>query len=53
MDVAITVERKILTVVKDKPYFAQGNFVLYLGDCLKVLANLPENFSSVAFHDSL
>ena len=42
---------KILSIVKDKPYFKQGNFVLYLGDCLKILAQLPENSVDMIFAD--
>jgi len=42
---------KILSIVKDKPYFKQGNFVLYLGDCLSVLAQLPENSVDMIFAD--
>ncbi len=42
---------KILSIVKDKPYFKQGNFVLYLGDCLRILAQLPENSVDMIFAD--
>ena len=30
-------DEKILTSVKEKPYFSEGNFVLYNTDCLKIL----------------
>ena len=46
-----TVERKILSVVQDKPYFIDGNFVLYLGDCLSILSQLPENSVDMIFAD--
>jgi site-specific DNA-methyltransferase (adenine-specific) len=47
----VVAERKILAIVKDKPYFIQGNFVLYLGDCLRILAQLPENSVDMIFAD--
>jgi len=37
------IKRKVLSSVKDKPYFVGGNFVLYNNDCLKILEQLPEN----------
>lgn len=47
----VVAERKILVVVKDKPYFINGNFVLYLGDCLRILSQLPENSVDMIFAD--
>ena len=47
----VVAERKILTIVKDKPYFLQGNFVLYLRDCLRILTQLPENSIDMIFAD--
>ena len=35
--------KKILASIKEKPYFLEGNFVLYKDDCLKILEQLPEN----------
>jgi len=29
--------KKILASVTDKPYFSEGNFVLYNADCIKIL----------------
>ncbi|NLJ49784.1 MAG: site-specific DNA-methyltransferase [Candidatus Atribacteria bacterium] len=42
---------KILSFVKEKPYFAEGNFVLYLSDCLSILEQLPENSIDMIFAD--
>ena len=44
-------QRKILSIVKDKPYFIKDNFVLYHGDCLNVLSQLPENSVDMIFAD--
>ena len=30
-------DKKILASIKNRPYFQQGNFVLYHEDCLKIL----------------
>lgn len=35
-------EDKILSHVEKKPYFIDGNFVLYHDDCLKILEQIPE-----------
>jgi len=43
--------KKILTSIKEKPYFQQGNFVLYHDDCLKILEQLPENSVDMIFAD--
>lgn len=47
----IVAARKILSIVKDKPYFIHGNFVLYHGNCLNVLSQLPENSIDMIFAD--
>ncbi len=47
----VIAERKILAVIKDRPYFIQGNFVLYLGDCIGTLSQLPENSVDMIFAD--
>lgn len=43
--------KKILASVADKPYFSEGNFVLYNADCLKIMAQLPENSIDMIFAD--
>lgn len=43
--------KKILALIKEKPYFQQGNFVLYHNDCLKILEQLPENSTDMIFAD--
>lgn len=45
------VESKILTQIKEQPYFSKGNFVLYNDDCLKILEQLPENSIDMIFAD--
>ena len=47
----VVVERKILSIVKDGPYFLDGNFALYHGDCLNVLAQLPADSIDMIFAD--
>lgn len=42
---------KLLAGVKQKPYFATQNFVLYLEDCLKILEQLPQNSIDMIFAD--
>ena len=42
---------KLLASVKQKPYFAAQNFVLYLEDSLKILEQLPENSIDMIFAD--
>jgi len=44
-------ERKILAIVAQRPYFLKDNFVLYHGDSLNVLAQLPENSIDMIFAD--
>ena len=36
-------KNKILSNIKNKPYFSKDNFVLYKSDCLKILEQIPEN----------
>lgn len=43
--------KKILASIKEKPYFQEGNFVLYNSDCLKVLEQLQENSVDMIFAD--
>ena len=47
----VLAERKILSIVKNKPYFMDGNFVLYHGDCLNILSQLPDNSVDMIFAD--
>ncbi|PIZ87540.1 site-specific DNA-methyltransferase [Candidatus Nomurabacteria bacterium CG_4_10_14_0_2_um_filter_30_12] len=47
----VVAERKILSIVKNKPYFMEGNFVLYHGDCLNILSQLPDNSVDMIFAD--
>ncbi|MFA6397708.1 MAG: site-specific DNA-methyltransferase [Candidatus Paceibacterota bacterium] len=47
----IVTEKKILSIVKNKPYFIKDNFVLYLGDSLNILAQLPANSIDMIFAD--
>ena len=47
----VVAERKILSIVKNRPYFMDGNFVLYHGDCLDILNQLPENSVDMIFAD--
>jgi len=44
-------EDKILSFVDNKPYFCDGNFVLYNDDCLSILSQLPENSVDMIFAD--
>ncbi len=42
---------KILSYIKQKPYFSENNFVLYNGDSLNLLKELPENSIDMVFAD--
>lgn len=42
---------KVLSKVKDKPYFMKGNFVLYNADCLDIIKQLPANSIHMIFAD--
>lgn len=44
-------EKKILSNVQTKPYFSQGDFVLYHGDSILLLNQLPENSVDMVFAD--
>jgi site-specific DNA-methyltransferase (adenine-specific) len=44
-------DKKILSNIKQKPYFSQDNFVLYNGDSLNLLKELPENSIDMIFAD--
>lgn len=47
----LVADRKILASVELKPYFKQDNFVLYLGDSIALLNQLPENSIDMIFAD--
>lgn len=51
MEDMVIAERKILSVVENKPYFMKDNFVLYHGDSLNILSQLPENSIDMIFAD--
>ncbi len=42
---------KILSKIKQNPYFSEGNFVLYNADSIKLLEELPENSVDMIFAD--
>jgi site-specific DNA-methyltransferase (adenine-specific) len=42
---------KILAAVAMRPYFQKGDFVLYNGDSIELLNNLPENSIDMIFAD--
>jgi len=42
---------KILSSVTVRPYFQKGDFVLYNGDSIELLNNLPENSIDMIFAD--
>ncbi len=45
------VNKKILSHIKHKPYFSEDNFVLYKGDGLDLLNQLPANSINMVFAD--
>ncbi len=47
----IQANKKILSFIKEKPYFVKDNFVLYNNDSLKLLRELPENSIDMIFAD--
>jgi len=47
----LTTRAKILTNVGLKPYFAENDFVLYHGDSILLLSQLPENSIDMIFAD--
>jgi len=50
-DIPMAINKKILTSIKQKPYFSKGDFVLYQSDCTKILEQLPENSIDMIFAD--
>lgn len=42
---------KVLSHIKEKPYFNKGDFVLYHGDCINTLEQIPENSVDMVFAD--
>lgn len=47
----IVSDKKILSIVKDRPYFVKDNFVLYLGNSINILNQLKENSVDMIFAD--
>jgi site-specific DNA-methyltransferase (adenine-specific) len=47
----VVADRKILSIVTDRPYFLKDDFVLYHGDAIKILAQLPESSVDMVFAD--
>ncbi len=47
----LTSKEKVLTDIQQKPYFSESNFVLYQGDALELLKQLPENSIDMVFAD--
>ena len=47
----VVAERKILSIIADKPYFIKDNFVLYHGDSIRILNQLAENSIDMIFAD--
>jgi site-specific DNA-methyltransferase (adenine-specific) len=47
----VMISQKILSRIDAKPYFKKDNFVLYHGDSLSILAQLPENSIDMIFAD--
>ncbi len=47
----VMINKKILSCIDTKPYFNKGDFVLYNGDSLSILAQLPENSIDMIFAD--
>ncbi len=43
--------KKIISSIKQKPYFVKDNFVLYHGNSLKILEQIPENSIDMIFAD--
>lgn len=54
---AVVVQGKVISVLRtiqddaERPYYKQEDFTLYQGDCLNVLARLPENSVDMVFAD--
>ena len=49
--IEMPIKQKILSSVENKPYFKGDNVVLYNGDALEVLAQLPEHSIDMIFAD--
>ena len=47
----VVAERKILSIITDRPYFIKDNFVLYHGDSINILNQLAENSIDMIFAD--
>ena len=47
----VVAERKILSIIADRPYFIKDNFVLYHGDSINILNQLAENSIDMIFAD--
>ncbi len=47
----VMINKKILSHVETKPYFQKGDFVLYHGDSINILSQLPENSIDMIFAD--
>ena len=43
--------KKILSEIKEKPYFIKDSFVLFHNDCLKILEQIPDNSIDMIFAD--
>jgi len=50
-EMEVAKSHKILSKVETKPYFQSGDFVLYNGDSIAMLAQLPENSVDMIFAD--
>lgn len=47
----VQTDDKLLSSVKQRPYFFKGNFVLYHGDSLDTISQIPENSIDMIFAD--
>lgn len=44
-------DKKIVSIGQTKPYFKDGDFTLYNGDCLNILKQIPDNSVDMIFAD--
>ncbi len=44
-------DKKLLSNIKQKPYFIKDAFVLYKEDCMKILQQIPDNSIDMVFAD--
>jgi site-specific DNA-methyltransferase (adenine-specific) len=44
-------QSKRMSIIKEAPYFADKNFSLYLGDSLKIMAQIPDDSVDMIFAD--